>query len=373
MINLLGIHLTLLIGRTVPTPAPLAIIEALQSVKITHTDQGPSGFELAFHVGRATALDLMDYRLLTNPLLQPFNRVIVVVRFAIAPQVLMDGIVTNQQLAPSNEPGASTLTITGEDVSVMMDMEEQPRQFPALPDFAIVNKIILEYKQFGLIPVALPTIDVPLPTERVPQQPSNYTDRGYLQELARRYGFLFYVTPGPAIGFNTVHWGPPERLAVPQSALSVNMGPSTNVESVNFRYNALAPNKIKFASGGTTRTIDQPSATRIPMVRDRAELARTKIMSDSDGLTPTQLENRAQGLVDHSLDEVVTATGELDALRYNGLLQARGVVGVRGVGKTYDGRYYVKSVSHTIQKGKYTQSFTLTREGTGTLEPFVAP
>ena len=51
----------------------------------------------------------------------------------------------------------------------------------------------------------------------------------------------------------------------------------------------------------------------------------------------------------------------------------RGLVGLRGAGRTYDGLYYVKTVTHNISKGRYTQSFSLSREGTGTTTPFVLP
>jgi hypothetical protein len=40
-------------------------------------------------------------------------------------------------------------------------------------------------------------------------------------------------------------------------------------------------------------------------------------------------------------------------------------VGVRGAGDTYDGTYYVKSVTHALSLGSYKQSFTLQRQGTG--------
>jgi hypothetical protein len=65
------------------------------------------------------------------------------------------------------------------------------------------------------------------------------------------------------------------------------------------------------------------------------------------------------------VDNVVTVTGDLDAVTYGGLLQVRGVVTLRGVGFNYDGLYYVKSVTHKINKGDYKQSFTITREGLG--------
>ncbi len=87
----------------------------------------------------------------------------------------------------------------------------------------------------------------------------------------------------------------------------------------------------------------------------------------------TRAKIRAQSAVDQSFDEIVTANGELDALRYNKLLRPRALVGLRGVGRTYDGLYYVKSVTHNVSKGRYTQSFSLAREGTGTTTPFVMP
>ena len=131
--SLLGIHLTLMMGPTIAVPVPFSIAEALTSVQVTHNDSGASGFQLTFQVGRSGPLDLLDYGLLTNPLLRPFVRVILLVRFAIAPQVLMDGIITQIQLSPSNEPGASTLTVTGEDVSVMMDLEQEQSSDPVIP------------------------------------------------------------------------------------------------------------------------------------------------------------------------------------------------------------------------------------------------
>ena len=65
--------------------------------------------------------------------------------------------------------------------------------------------------------------------------------------------------------------------------------------------------------------------------------------------------------------------GQLDAARYEVILQPRGLVGLRGAGYSYDGLYYVQSVTHNIRKGAYTQNFTLTREGLGSITPVVPP
>ena len=375
--SLLGIHLTLMMGPTIAVPVPFSIAEALTSVQVTHNDSGASGFQLTFQVGRSGPLDLLDYGLLTNPLLRPFVRVILLVRFAIAPQVLMDGIITQIQLSPSNEPGASTLTVTGEDVSVMMDLEQEQSSDPVIPDYFIVSKLVLKYPEYGLIPPAPPVLNPEAlnprnPLKELTVRPADETDRGCIQRLARLYGFLFYVTPGPAPFVNTVHWGPPERLSVPQGALSVNMGPATNVESINFRFDGMRPEQVTAVVGDSESTFGKPRSTRsiIPLASDTFD-ARRKTSLIDDG--PERAKILAQSKVDQSFDEVVTATGQLDALRYNGLLNPRGLVGLRGVGKTYDGLYYVKTVTHNISKGRYIQSFSLSREGTGTTTPFVLP
>jgi hypothetical protein len=67
--------------------------------------------------------------------------------------------------------------------------------------------------------------------------------------------------------------------------------------------------------------------------------------------------------------EPVTAEGELDTIRYGGVLRAHRIVAVRGVGRSFNGRYFVERVTHRIQRGIYTQTFKLSREGTGALSP----
>ena len=73
---------------------------------------------------------------------------------------------------------------------------------------------------------------------------------------------------------------------------------------------------------------------------------------------------RAQGTTDASVETSLTAErrARRAALRRPSL-RPRGLVGVRGAGYTHDGIWYVKRVTHTIKRGEYKQSFTLTRDG----------
>jgi hypothetical protein len=412
-LSLLGIHLTLLMGPGIAVPAPLSLAEALKSVSVTNNDTGRSGFSLTFEVGRTSPLDMLDYALLLNPLLRPFTRIVLVVTFGVLPQVLCDGVITNVQLQPSNEPGASTLTVTGEDVSVMMDLKELPFPWPAMSADAVVGLILLKYMQYGLTPVIFPAVfpNPPSPTERVPVQ-THMTDLNYINFLAARQGYVFYIDPGFVPNTNFAYWGPPHipppyRAGPPQKAITFNCGPETNASSVSITNNALAPTLVAgFIQDSqlnrSVPVVTSPRGLRVPLAREPAiifnqpnvrlsllpatpEQARRATSGGGGtaeefpdarttaGVTFAEAMARAQATTDASTDNVVTVSGELDALEFGEILRARALVGLRGVGQTYGGNYYVKSVSHEISRGQYKQRFTLTREGTGVLVPLVVP
>jgi hypothetical protein len=376
--SLLGLRLTLLIGPTVALPAPPPLIEAVHEVEVTHRDDGPSGFSITFNVGRAGPSPLPDYAILANELLKPFNRVIVMVTFNATPHVLMDGIIARQELAQGQQPGTSTLTVKGEDVSVAMDREERSEEHPAQNEMLIAAKLILSYAQYGLIPLVFPpsAMDFPIPTERIPVQQG--TDLDYLRRLAERHGFVFYVTPGPAPFTNFAYWGPPLRVGLPQRAITVNMGPETNATLDEASKDALGPaiveGQIQDRNTNQKLPIQTFGSLRVPLAAmpswlvDMANLRRQKLRES--GANATQAMALAQGASEATMD-AVKLEGELDGGAYGGVLQARGLVGVRGAGYTYDGLYYVRRVTHKVSLGKYSQRFELAREGLGSTTPVV--
>ena len=86
-------------------PAPPLLIENLDRVEVTTSDTSRSGFQLVFTAGRRGPADLVDFPLLTLPLLRQFSRVILVVTFAGTPKVLMDGFITHRELTPGATAG----------------------------------------------------------------------------------------------------------------------------------------------------------------------------------------------------------------------------------------------------------------------------
>lgn len=381
--SLIGTYLTLLIGPAVPLPAPLSLVENLERVEITERDQGRSGFQMVFRVGRAGVFDVVDYPQLTSPAVRPFNRVILVLTLSAVPRVLMDGVITDIQLDPGAGEagsGAGRLTLTGEDVSVMMDREDQSAEHPAQPDPAIVAKILLRYSRYGLLPAVIPpkVIDPPLPVERVPVQQA--TDYAYLQQLAARHGHVFYVRPGPVPGTNVAYWGPPKRLGL-QPALSVRMGPASNVRSIDFQHEPLKPARVDGDivdhRTGVKLPVKSFLSTRLPLASQPTLLAHAgnaKVERYRDSAPSVAAAfGRVQARTDLSVDRTVTARGELDVDRYGDVLRPRSLVGLRGAGYRYDGLYYVEEVTHKIERGDVSQSFTLSREGVGATVPAVLP
>jgi hypothetical protein len=225
------VHLTLLIGPGVPVPAPAEVTDAVESVQVT---SGPdrSGFQLVFAAGRKSPL-LHTY--LPAGYLDPIvTRVIVIATVRGFPNLLMDGVVTRQDVTPSNDPGESKITVTGEDLSAVMDLVEMPfMRYPAQPVAARVAVILSKYAVLGIVPVVIPPVvlDVPNPLEELPSQRG--TDLAYLRELAADCGYVFYVEPGPAPGASIGYFGPDVRIPVPQPALSVNMDAHSNVEGLS--------------------------------------------------------------------------------------------------------------------------------------------
>lgn len=378
--SLLGIRLTLMAGPTVAVPVSPDVILALRTIEVVHKDDGQSGFSVTFQIGRGGPMDLLDYRLVANPLLKPFNRLVVLVTVGVVPQVLMDGIIARQEVAPGQQPGTGTLTLRGVDVSVAMDREEKPVEHPAQDETMIATKIIGSYAQYGLIPMVIPplAIDPPIPIERTPVQRT--TDLQYLRDMAARHGYVFYIIPGPVPLTNTAYWGPRIRPGLPQRAISVNLGPETNATLDQARDDATAPTTVTGTVQDRTTNAAVPvrsvAPLRPPLAAQPGWLVnmannRTRRVQTS-GLNVAQAMGRAQGAMEATIDSV-KVEGELDGGAYGAVLQSRGLVGVRGAGYAYDGMYYVKQVTHKLERGKYTQRFVLTREGTGSTTPVVVP
>lgn len=369
-----GVYLTLMVGPVVPIPVPQVVVDALTGVQVTVAAGERSGFQLTFTLSNSSPLQTAF--LLTAGQV-PLLRTIIVLTINGTPQVLMDGVITRAEVTRGGKPGQSTLTITGEDLSRVMDLQDfSGIPFPAMPLEARVALLIAKYAMFGMIPLVIPSmfLDVPIPIERIPAQQG--TDLQYIEQLASQVGHVFYIEPGPAPGTNMAYWGPEIKFGVPQPALNFDMDAYTNVEDLSFSFRSTEYSlPIVFIQNQLTHVpIPIPIPPINPLQPPLGAIpplpTSITILRDTAKLSPMQAISRGLKVAGQAQD-AVSGTGTLDALRYGRLLQARKLVGVRGVGMAYDGLYYVKSVTTTIKRNEIKQAFSLTRNGLVSITPVV--
>jgi hypothetical protein len=370
-----GVYLSLLFGPFIPVPVPQFVIDSLESAQVTTTAGQATGFQLSFSISKGSEILTL---LIPTGFADPGRRVILVAVLSGVPNVLIDGLITRQEYTPSNEPGKSTFTITGEDLTIAMDLDVVKSCYPGLPAEARVALICLKYFKYGIIPLPIPTVlmDIPNPVEQIPIQTG--TDLEYINQLAAEAGYVFYIEPGPLPGANIAYWGPEVRIGIPQPALNINMDAETNVESISFSFDGLAKKQITINVTEPITKLSIPiplpdiGLLRPPLAARPAIALRSQPLDMSAPLNPIQAA--LLGLADTAMaSDSISASGDLDVLRYGHILKARQLVSVRGAGLAYDGFYYVKSVTHKLKRGEYKQSFSLGRDGLISLSPRVLP
>lgn len=365
-----GVHLSLMIGPVVPIPVSQSVLEALTEIEVSAGENG-GGFQLKFRIDKNSPLQILFLLTGGNPIL--LMRVVIVVTLNGSSNVIMDGVVTNHEMASGGDTTHPVLVITGEDVSRVMDLIDfSGFPFPAMPAEGRIGLLLLKYAMFGVIPLIIPSvmIDVPIPTGNIPAQQG--TDLKYIQALAAQVGYVFYVEPGPAVGTNIAYWGPRIKVGVPQPALNVDMDAHTNVESLSFSFdnqkNRLPIVYIYNEASKVVIPIPIPPITPLnpplglvqPFPSNLGDLKPFRADLSKFSIPKAIMV----GLAEASLAaDAVTGSGSLDVLRYGRLLKARSLVGVRGVGTPYDGLHYVTNVKHKIKPGQYKQEFQLSRNG----------
>jgi len=364
-----GFYLTLMMGPFNASPVPRAVIDALTEVQVTSTVGSQGGFQLKLTLAKQSPVQQM----LVGGQFDPRTRVIIAVTVNGATEVLMDGIITKQDITPDSKPGKSTLTLTGLDLTALMDFIDLTGiPYPALPNFLIVEAILAKYIPLGVTPVAIPNAIPQIENPLSSFIKQNGTDYAFINTMGRETGWIFYLDPGPTPGKSMAYWGPDlsQMFGSTQSAISINFDGNTNIDSLNFSYDGT------LATQWLVTIIEPITKLPIPIPVPSIDIFKPRLSSQAPTvlkvtqLTPVANEDfpgAASAALAKMFDtaEVVTGSGQLDVLRYGQVFKARMRAAVRGAGGYFDGQYYVKSVTHNIKRGEYKQSFSLARGGVG--------
>jgi hypothetical protein len=360
-----SLHLNLLVGSVVPRPAPRRMIDALSRVAVTVDSGGASGFQLVFDLRRDPTL-VSEFLHVNNAPIGTV-RVIVSVTVGGTPEILMDGVMTHHEITPGGRSGAATLTVTGEDLTRLMDrVDLSGIPYPGMDPGVQVGLILAKYAPLGIAPLVVPPVllEAENPAERYASHQG--TDLAYVKKIAADAGYVFYLTPGPAVGTSVAYWGPEIKTGPVQPALNVDMGAARNVEQLGFSLDTESktlPVVVRHEKkSGAAIPIPVPDITPLNPPLGQIPLMAHRVEQLSDAAKFSSIKGALRAMVAAAKTaDALSASGSLNVLRYGRVLKARQLVAVRGAGETFNGLYYVQSVSHTIERGGYTQEFTLKR------------
>lgn len=359
-----GVALSLKIGP-VPVAVPREVVEALVHATVkTGSGDTQSGFELTFELAARSPLRTLF--LLSGGGNLPLMRVVLIVTINGRAESIIDGVTTHIEAQPG-EGGVSRLIVKGKDLSALMDKIEIPGMaFPGMPPSVRVLVILAKYAAFGVLPMVIPSLNdiPPLPINRIPQQRGS--DYAYVMRLAREAGYVFYLEPGPAPATSKAYWGPEIRVGEPQPALTTGMDAQSNVEQLSFTFEQERKKMpiISFQEPYSKATITVPIPDVTPLNPPLGLVPplppEIKKLNETGHLTALEAIAAGIAFVGQNSDSVF-GRGKLDVARYGRLLKSRQLVGVRGAGLPFNGLYFVKSVTHEIERGSYKQDFTLAR------------
>ena len=372
-----GARLNLMLGDTVVRPAPAATMRAFRKAEIAVSDTNPCGFSMEFEAVQTGLSGMIP--LWQNSPLKSGSRLVATAQYGLNIEPVLDGIIQEVVHKPAENGEVGTITVKGRDLTALMDKEVEAKTFEGLSASSIVLDLLKTYSRYGILP------NVMMPKDNSPDNPLDRTPAlqgtalSIILHLAKLNGFVFRLTPGPMPLTSSAYWGPATMPDKPLKAITTDMGAATNVSNLEFQN---APNRAAVIKGDV---LDQSSGVVVPIrsfPSGRLALGIKSALTDlsahrTELLKPNPGEGTGAGLAQaqsqsEATDDTLTATGEVDLARYGGLLKPARLVGLRGAGWDLSGLYRVRDVIHTIELGRWTQSFTFARNGTGATIPSVA-
>ncbi len=296
--------------------------------------------------------------------MESFSRVRVEIRVGGDPFVaLIDGPIVGYDNNKSSEPGQSSIILMVRDDSVYLNREEQLARFEDMADHEIAAQLFGEAEQIASTDID----DTPRPAGNLmPVVIQRGTSMQILRALARRQGMHAYVLPGeePGQSIGCFKSFSTEAAGLPPLIL---LGTDRNIERFNVAQDAQSPSRVQAFRLSITDKVVMSSTSSF---RDLDLLGPEHAFED-DTKVGTQISIPGLGSsVD--LDRRVTAeadrasyafeaTGSVLAGCYRGVLQPYRVVSVRGVNDRLGGDHLINTVTHTLTRSEYSQSFALKR------------
>ena len=275
---------------------------------------------------------------------------------------LVKGPVHAQQIHLRHGGAGSTFAVLGSDTAVVMDRETRTAQWADVTDSDVVSAILANYGY---------RVDVE--TTAAGHFTAKHTllqrdsDLRFVQRLARRNGFHFWVTCDDQ-GVETAHFRRPVLDGEPVADLIINLD-NPNLEALDIRWDVERPTSVVSAQLdlNSLDTIDGSAAISAQTVL--GELGLQAITGDTRSihlLAPADdagdLQARGGGLLAEA-DWFVQVTCQASVHNVGMPLRAHTLVNLRGASSRHSGKYFVAGVRHVIDATAHRMEITLARNG----------
>ena len=301
-----------------------------------------------------------DLPLLVDGRLDAGSDISVLVPTETGAQCLVKGPVTGQHISLQHGGAGSTLVVRGTDNTITMDHEAKSEAWSGLTDSDAVTAILGNY---GFIP------DVDSTSARHSEDKHTLIQRGtdlsFVQQLARRNGFLFWLNCDE-FGLETAKFKRPPLSDMSIAELIINLD-TPNVQQFNIEWDVERPTSVEATQLDLNMKTDingDVSTTPQTLLGDSG-LATITGDTRSQFLTAPSddagdLTARGEGALIES-DWFIRAMCQTSLENLGQLVRAHSVVNVRGAGSRHSGNYFVSAVRHVIDDVSHRMEIELLR------------
>jgi phage protein D len=195
------------------------------------------------------------------------------------------------------------------------------------------------------------------------------SDLRFVRRLARRNGFLFWVTCDN-LGVETAHFKRPPLNGQAAAELVINLD-SPSLRTVDLTWDVERPTSVVGAQldlNTKENLTGDVASTPQTILGDNSLAAITGDTRSVHLSAPVDdagdLQARGEGVLIES-DWFIRATCQTSLETFGKLMRAHGVVELRGAGSRHSGKYFVAAVRHIIDATAHKMDLTLIRNGWG--------
>lgn len=277
---------------------------------------------------------------------------------------LVKGPVTGQQVHLEHGGACSFVEVSGCDTSIAMDRETKTLVWSEVTDSDAVNTI---FAQYGYTPDVETTLAGHFETKHTLVQRD--TDLRFVQRLARRNGFLFWITSDEQ-GIETAHFKRAPLEGDTAADLIINLE-KNNLEVVDITWDVERPTSVVAGQLNLNDKLDIDGAVAASPLTTLGAKALNAIAVDTRSIhlvAPVDDAGDLQGRGEGALIEAgwfMRATCKTTVNALNAMLRAQTVINLRGAGSRFSGKYFVSGVRHTINAAEHRMEVELSRNGWG--------